>query len=151
MIFVFLRGGNGLPQIGASTFMIIIHHTIITQSFPEFSEDFYFESGVVVFPVSLARWLSFVFRRVSEIFSSLKDIFQSSNNNSTFICCTVLQIPVDMDKSRVFASMLGFLLMCVAFSVSEATLTTKPTIITSTALPPVHKRVYLTTSLYFTI
>lgn len=44
-----------------------------------------------------------------------------------------------MDQCRVFASMLGFLLLCVAFSVSEATLTTKPTIITSTALPPVHK------------
>uniref|UniRef100_A0A673FTI9 Pituitary tumor-transforming gene 1 protein-interacting protein-like n=1 Tax=Sinocyclocheilus rhinocerous TaxID=307959 RepID=A0A673FTI9_9TELE len=41
-----------------------------------------------------------------------------------------------MDKSRVFVSMWGFLLMCVAFSLTEAT---KPTTITPTTHPAVHK------------
>lgn len=44
-----------------------------------------------------------------------------------------------MGESRVFTSMLVFLLMCVAFYVSEATTTKKPTIIPPTTLPPVHK------------
>ncbi|KAK2903682.1 hypothetical protein QQF64_009129 [Cirrhinus molitorella] len=50
-----------------------------------------------------------------------------------------------MDKSRVFVSMLFFLLMCVAFSVSEATSTTKPAFITTTH-PPVHKPCSIQTS-----
>ncbi|XP_026083662.1 pituitary tumor-transforming gene 1 protein-interacting protein-like [Carassius auratus] len=45
-----------------------------------------------------------------------------------------------MDKSRVIVSMFSFLLMCVAFSLSEATTTTsKSTIITPTTPPAVHK------------
>ncbi|XP_052435156.1 pituitary tumor-transforming gene 1 protein-interacting protein-like [Carassius gibelio] len=49
-----------------------------------------------------------------------------------------------MDESRVFASMLGFLLLCVAFSVSEAKTSPKTTIITT--LPPLHKQCNTMTS-----
>ncbi|XP_050987589.1 pituitary tumor-transforming gene 1 protein-interacting protein [Labeo rohita] len=44
-----------------------------------------------------------------------------------------------MDESRVFLSMLGFLLICVALSVSEAVTTANPILIIPTAHPPVHK------------
>ncbi len=36
---------------------------------------------VSVFPESVARCFSFVLRRVSEVFLSLKDRFESSNSN----------------------------------------------------------------------
>lgn len=81
---------------------------------------------------------SCVLRRVFEISTSPKGLFQSSNTNSTLVCCINLQILHSMDESRVFGSMLVFLLVCVAFSAAVASTTTaKPT-----TRPPIHKRMF---------